>query len=278
VLDGVDGDIAASQPQEMRAVFLDTGSRIQALSASLLAWRTWGGMTRAGLRVTAESVFETFRSVAIPESVKPWLKRLRRGRPDAKRRLVAEELANSVELDRRIADYDTASRSASVSARGLHVRLLTSGELAVANDRYDRMASRCGVEPRHPFQDRDLLEFCVGLPVNWKFRDGWTKYILRKSLGGIVPDVVRWRQDKRDCLWRHYHLASTQARAQALRLIGDPSALSLLAPLVNLDHFRTSVNQSLSSAPDDAEHDIIQLLSLSTWLESVKYRYKIAEY
>jgi asparagine synthase (glutamine-hydrolysing) len=275
VLDGVDGDVTVSLPEPMRDVFLDTGSRMRALSAALLIWRSSGGMTPAGWRATAETFLGTLRSVVIPERVKPLLRSMRRRRPDAKRRLVAEELAEGVELDRRIADYH-AIRRVPVSARDSQVRILTSGDLTVANDRYDRIASRCGVEPRHPFQDRDLLEFCVGLPVNWKFRGGWTKYILRESLGGVVPDVVRWRQHKRDVLWRHYDLAFTQARAEALRLIDDPSATSSLAPLINLDYFRNSVNRSLSAGIADAGDDIIQVLSLGTWMESAKHRYKIA--
>jgi asparagine synthase (glutamine-hydrolysing) len=225
VLDGVDGDVAASQPADLQAVFLETGSLGRTLRASLLAWRSCGGMTFGGLRHSAQTAAFMLGTIAIPDRMKPFLRVLRRGWSGADGRLVAEGLAATAGLDGRIFAYDAAARKVPESSREYHLRSLTSGSLAVANDRYDRISSSFGVEARHPFQDRDLLEFCVGLPLEWKVRNGWTKYVLRRSLKDLVPDVVRWRQDKSERLWRHYYLASRQARQEALRLLENPSAI-----------------------------------------------------
>ncbi|WP_137680714.1 asparagine synthetase B family protein [Aurantiacibacter suaedae] len=55
-----------------------------------------------------------------------------------------------------------------------------------------------GLQIRLPFFDRDLLEFSVSLPSDWKLRDGYTRYVLRKAMEGRVPDSVTWRRDKND--------------------------------------------------------------------------------
>ena len=59
----------------------------------------------------------------------------------------------------------------------------------------DRNAAAHSLEVRHPFLDHRLVEFLVCLPVEFKIRNGWTKYLLRKSLSEL-PDLIRWRRDK----------------------------------------------------------------------------------
>jgi asparagine synthase (glutamine-hydrolysing) len=50
-----------------------------------------------------------------------------------------------------------------------------------------------GVEWRFPFLDRRLVEFMLKLPTNLRFRNGWSKFILREGLRGLLPDVIRER-------------------------------------------------------------------------------------
>jgi asparagine synthase (glutamine-hydrolysing) len=60
----------------------------------------------------------------------------------------------------------------------------------------DRNSMAFGVETRLPFMDFRLVEFCVGLPLAYKIRDGWSKWILRKAMSTNVPTDVIWRKDK----------------------------------------------------------------------------------
>lgn len=57
-------------------------------------------------------------------------------------------------------------------------------------------AAAWGIEDRHPFMDRRLVEFCVGLPGALKLRDGYGRYIARLGMEGILPPEVQWRGDK----------------------------------------------------------------------------------
>jgi len=52
------------------------------------------------------------------------------------------------------------------------------------------------LEVRAPFLDYRLIELAFRLPVTYLFRDGWHKWILRKSLEGLLPDDVLWRKKK----------------------------------------------------------------------------------
>lgn len=55
-----------------------------------------------------------------------------------------------------------------------------------------------GLDLAIPFFSRDLIEFSVGLPSHWKLRGGFTRYILRESMRGRVPDLIADRRDKND--------------------------------------------------------------------------------
>lgn len=60
----------------------------------------------------------------------------------------------------------------------------------------DRNSMAFSIESRVPFLDYRLVEFIFSLPVKYKLNKGWTKYILRKSMNGILPEKIRCRKDK----------------------------------------------------------------------------------
>jgi asparagine synthase (glutamine-hydrolysing) len=82
------------------------------------------------------------------------------------------------------------------SLRECHFSMLTSGFLPFGLELYDRSAARFGIEARHPFFDKRLVEFCLALPADQKVFEGWTKSILRRAMRGLLPEAVRLRTDK----------------------------------------------------------------------------------
>ena len=60
----------------------------------------------------------------------------------------------------------------------------------------DRNSMAFSREVRLPFLSHILVEFVFSLPDTYKLRAGWTKWILRQAMNGIVPETVRLRVDK----------------------------------------------------------------------------------
>ena len=60
----------------------------------------------------------------------------------------------------------------------------------------DRNSMAHGREVRLPFLDHKLVEFIFSLPSSFKIRDGWTKWLLRKSMENNLPKEIVWRKDK----------------------------------------------------------------------------------
>ena len=60
----------------------------------------------------------------------------------------------------------------------------------------DRNSMAHSREVRLPFLYHELVEFMFSLPARYKIRHGWTKYLIREALKGIVPEQVLWRKEK----------------------------------------------------------------------------------
>jgi asparagine synthase (glutamine-hydrolysing) len=60
----------------------------------------------------------------------------------------------------------------------------------------DRNSMSHSIESRLPFLDYRMVETSLSLNNNFKIRDGWTKYVLRKAIEPIVPKEIVWRKSK----------------------------------------------------------------------------------
>jgi asparagine synthase (glutamine-hydrolysing) len=61
----------------------------------------------------------------------------------------------------------------------------------------DRNSMRFSIESRTPFADDiNLIEYTFSIPGVYKIHNGWSKYLLRESMGDIVPKQIRDRTDK----------------------------------------------------------------------------------
>jgi asparagine synthase (glutamine-hydrolysing) len=60
----------------------------------------------------------------------------------------------------------------------------------------DRNSMAHGREVRLPFLSHELVSFLFTLPLDYKLKDGYTKWILRKTISPELPDEIAWRKDK----------------------------------------------------------------------------------
>ncbi len=87
-------------------------------------------------------------------------------------------------------------------ASGEALSCMTAPYISGAVERYNRVASLFGVEPRPPFADRELIEFQAWMPLPLRTRDGHHKWVLRQAMARDLPEAVTWRRDKSHIGWR----------------------------------------------------------------------------
>lgn len=60
--------------------------------------------------------------------------------------------------------------------------------------RVDKMTMATSVEARVPFLDHKIVEFAMQIPSQLKYKNGTTKYILKKACEGILPHDIIYRK------------------------------------------------------------------------------------
>lgn len=53
-----------------------------------------------------------------------------------------------------------------------------------------------GVETRYPLLDKRLMEYVLAVPGEFQVRGGWSRYLARRSVEGLLPPEVQWRKTK----------------------------------------------------------------------------------
>jgi len=95
------------------------------------------------------------------------------------------------DLDRLLGSKPDADQLLKMSYQELKLRL---PELLLM--RVDKMTMATSVEARVPYLDHKLVEFAMAIPSSLKYRDGKTKYILKRALEGVIPEQVLNREKK----------------------------------------------------------------------------------
>ena len=73
--------------------------------------------------------------------------------------------------------------------RGNLLGILTAEDCVIEN----YYTSRYGLELRHPYRDRRLVEYVLALPAHQLYNHGQYKHVLRTAMQGILPDAIRTR-------------------------------------------------------------------------------------
>jgi len=107
----------------------------------------------------------------------------------ASKRLSSKTLLNANHVKRK------QSRTKTISSLNEALFLdVTQNRLPMHLRVGDRVSSAFSIESRFPYLDHRVIEFVFSLPANQKIRNGWTKYLLRCSAKGVVPESVRLRK------------------------------------------------------------------------------------
>lgn len=60
----------------------------------------------------------------------------------------------------------------------------------------DHFTMALPIEHRFPLLDYRMVDLCLQMPIPYLFRNGWTKYLLRKSMEPYLPATIIWRRKK----------------------------------------------------------------------------------
>lgn len=215
VLDGVCGDTTLSHDDPLPELV-----RARRWRAAYHEARGQNAYWKVGRHPFARIAWESIRQVA-PEGLKA-ANRSRLETKKLKSTLVAptfvEEQNLAARLRANVAHLEGYDEMLPKEWSGaLHPHIV------VGRERYDRVAAQFGVEPRDPFADLRVMEFCARIANYLMSQSGWPKYLLRKSVSHLLPPAIVWRRGKEHLGW-----AFTQAMVSSPDISGQTTGLSTL--------------------------------------------------
>jgi len=110
---------------------------------------------------------------------------------------IDKEFAKRIYLADRLRSAPLPSRFQSYAQRSLY-EFVRSGEQSICYEMAERATSRLGLDARHPFNDRRVVEFALAIPQDQRQRGPITKFVLRRTMGDRLPESVRQRSTKAD--------------------------------------------------------------------------------
>jgi asparagine synthase (glutamine-hydrolysing) len=239
MLDGNEGDQCHSLSPVYPAFLIRRG---HVFSACREVLGLWNNFLYPGDRTLAALLKKSVRPAFVPNWLRRWRSQQRVNTLAAaplRASPIHPEFAGSADVPRRFARFrGSVGLNLPHSLREQHISSIGHPFMAVANERYNRVASLCGIEPRHPLLDKRLVEFSVSLPWNQKVRRGRSKHLLRLTAQTLLPQDIAWRQSYEDLGWeftaaRMHLLGDTMQRecvkmAEQLRCLIDDATLEQL--------------------------------------------------
>jgi asparagine synthetase B (glutamine-hydrolysing) len=108
---------------------------------------------------------------------------------------IAPEFARRARYNERMSRQPVLPRCRDLAQQDVY-RTYSAGWMAQALEPVDRYAASAGIEMRHPFYDRRVMEFAFAIPESQRLRGLETKFVLRRAMRGIVPASILARLDK----------------------------------------------------------------------------------
>lgn len=186
-----------------------------------------------------------------------------RGPSRSRDRLISSEFAARVDLAERYRRADELLAKVEGVGANQRAASMAHPSLIAARERLDRVASASGIEPRDPFLDLRLMDFCLSLPPEQLQSRGWPKLILRNAMAGLLPDSVRWRRGKQH-LGQPFRRELFTTRPELDQGLEDLTGT--ISRFVDLRQARHAHGTGMNS-PRFA--DWLKVVYLAMWLESV---------
>jgi asparagine synthase (glutamine-hydrolysing) len=272
VLDGIDGDTILSEGSHIVRL-LQCGKWLSAFREAVGQNIFWGGGYPAGK--------ELFRG-AVRAFVPGPVLRFRRALLNSRRQkgqlekniresIISQVFADRVHLGDRLKTLQMLQPPGGILTPSQEsARAINHPNLAVGVERYNRVASAISIEPRHPFLDRRLVEFCITLPGSQKVNRGWPKAILRYAMDGRLPDGVRWRIGKEHLGWAY--TAKIMEMTQERLRFAIIKNFNILEAFIDKDSVNNACRSYFEEKDPDQAEKVYEAAQLGVWLNRHKER------
>ncbi len=189
--------------------------------------------------------------------------------------IINANFAQRLNLAERIQDLESKASNYQ-TVRGEHYKNLTGGIVQSGLHSVGRTGAAFAIEPRHPFFDKRLVEFCLALPTEQKLSQGWSRIVLRRAMTDILPAAIQWRDSKANLSSSFNRGFLTHERELLERIVfGEPGILADYVDFVSLRetydrYVKAALRDDYTSPEVNRDACTIWLVvTLAVWLQEV---------
>lgn len=154
------------------------------------------------------------------------------------------------------------------TSREDHWRRLTSGLVPFVLEVADRAAAAFALEPRYPFFDRRVVEFCLALPPEQKLSQGWTRVVMRRAMTHLLPETVQWRSGKSNLSPNFCRGLLRYARAPLEEVILNDA--TIIQPYIDVAAVQQLYRRYVSQGDEEDAMAVWRVVTLGLWLRRTK--------
>lgn len=269
ILDGFDGDNAVSEGYGLLSELADAGRwleltrqvwRLSRVSTLPFWYALWAHFHHYRIRPVINRYRILRRCRKILNKIFSVRKQEENTRWDI---LLNPQFSEELNIAQRHQEWRKTQGHGGLSERQRQYRnLVMQGTESFALEMTDKTTAAFSIEPRYPFWDKRLIEFCLALPAEQKLHDGWTRVVMRRAMSCIVPDEVRWRQDKTDF---SHNLTNSLVNNRS-ELLQAETSLCFAEGYISKIAFKEIYHQLLSTPSTQSSRQVWLALSLSLWI------------
>lgn len=241
--------------------------RLQQLAEDGPWWRTLREVSEAARHMglgRRDLLSRYWKRMVEPKAVRKWRmgdRLVEEQEPTPIMPLLDSAFAERIGMGERLRRFRDAAPELTAQ-RDMQRQLLAGSRIQTALELTSHVGAAHGLEMRHPFFDKRLVEFCLALPASQSLKDGWTRSILRRALD-VLPDAIRWRVGK---AWMASNFERGLYEQDADLLREHVTDLGPLAPFVDQDVVRDLYERG-RHVHNIQQAQLARIATLSLWLK-----------
>ena len=167
---------------------------------------------------------------------------------------------------RKVLEEHLVTVPASRTEREEHYRRLKTSRFGQWAGVLEVVGAGAGVDVRLPFFDVRLVELCLSLPPEQKLRRGWSRYVMRNAMQGILPESIRLRRGKSNVGVGFRHAFRSQGKSNMESVLAS-AAKGDLSRFINSEYIVNTAPLYLNEALDRTEKaHFWGVFALALWL------------
>ncbi|PJF39710.1 MAG: hypothetical protein CUN55_13725, partial [Phototrophicales bacterium] len=129
-----------------------------------------------------------------------------------------------------------------LTERDAHIFSARQVMVNIASELREALSYGLGIDFRHPYADRRLIEYTLNLPPQLKIRDGWGRWVLRAAMQEKLPKEVLWPRSHTIMSHNFFHLIELHQKQLWDMANSSPNLQNYL----RIEYFQPKPHQSLN--------------------------------